>query len=331
MKKIAFFDSKLYDKIWFDTINNKYNYDIHYFENKLNSETAILARGFDAVIGFVNDEINKETIDKLYKNNIRILAMRSAGYNNVDLKAALNKIHVVRVPWYSPYSIAEHAMALLLCLNRKIHRAYSRTRDRNFSLNGLTGFDLHGKTVGVIGTGKIGKVFIDICRGFGVNILAYDPYPDTNSNINYVSLEELFKMSDIISLHCPLTKYTHHIINKDSLSKMKDGVYIINTSRGALIESEDLVDALKTGKVGAAGLDVYEEESDFFFEDCSELIIKDDVLTVLSSMPNVLITSHQAFLTNEALENIARTTLKNLHQFFNNELLENEVIYKIKD
>lgn len=323
MKKIAFFDTKQYDKIWFDKFNT--NYKIAYFENKLNPNTAFMTQNCDAVVVFVNDEINEETINELVKNNVKIVALRCAGYNNVDLAAAKNKIKVVRVPEYSPYAVAEHAMALLLSLNRKIHRAYTRTRDRNFSLDGLIGFDLHGKTVGVIGTGKIGQVFIDICKGFGMNIIAYDPFPAENKDINYVSLKDLFENSDIISLHCPLTQDTFHMIDKLTLDCMKPGVYIVNTSRGALIESEALVDALKSGKVGAAALDVYEEESDFFFKDLSNKIINDDILTVLSCMPNVLITSHQAFLTNEALANIAKTTFANLEEFFNGKKLTNEV------
>ena len=329
MRRIAFFDTKSYDKILFDRLNVVY--DILYFENKLNKKTAFMTQNCDAAVVFVNDEINADTINELVKNNVGIIALRCSGYNNIDLKAAKDKIKIVRVPEYSPHAVAEHAMALLLSLNRKIHRAYIRTRDRNFSLDGLIGFDLYGKTIGVIGTGKIGKFFVDICKGFGMKVIAYDPIPAKDKDINYVTLEELFKNSDIISLHCPLTSDTFHIINKNNLACMKNGVYIVNTSRGALIESEALVEALKSGKVGAAALDVYEEESDFFFKDLSNSIISDDVLTVLSCMPNVLITSHQAFLTNEALENIAKTTLKNLDEYFNNKKLTNEVKFKEKD
>lgn len=325
MKKIAFFDAKPYDKIWFEKLNKDYDFNILYFENKLNENTAILAKECDAVIAFVNDEINENTINELYRHGIKILAMRSAGYNNVDMKAARGKIKVVRVPDYSPHAVAEHTMALLLSINRKIHRAYSRTRDRNFSINGLIGYDLYGKTIGVIGTGKIGKTFIEICKGFGLNILAYDLYPSDELGVEYVTLGELFEKSDIISLHCPLTKDTYHIIDNKSINLMKRGVYIINTSRGALIDTEVLLDALKSGKVGAAALDVYEEESDFFFEDFSNSIINDDTLTVLTSLPNVLITSHQAFFTNEALEKIAYITLENLKSFFDGRSLENEV------
>ena len=326
LKRVAFFDTKPYDKIWFDKFNN--NYDIVYFENKLNKNTAFMTQNFNAVVAFVNDKINADTVNELIKNKVEVIALRCAGYNNVDLEAAKGKIKIVRVPEYSPYAVAEHAMALLLSLNRKIHRAYIRTRDRNFSLEGLIGFDLHGKTIGIIGTGKIGQVFINICKGFGMNVIAYDPFPAENHDINYVTLEKLFKDSDIISLHCPLTRDTFHIIDKYTLSCMKNGVYIINTSRGALIESEALVEALKSSKVGAAALDVYEEESNFFFKDLSNSIVNDDILTVLSCMPNVLITSHQAFFTNEALENIAKTTFDNLDEYFNNKKLTNEVKYE---
>jgi len=328
MKEIAFFDTKPYDKDWFDKLGNEAGFKFKYFENKLSGDTAPLAKGCDGVIAFVNDVIDKDTIDGLYENKIEIAALRSAGYNNVDFKSAFGKVHVVRVPAYSPYAVAEHAIALLLTLNRKIHRAYNRTRDYNFTLNGLTGFDLHGKTVGVIGTGKIGQVFIDICKGFGTNVIAYDPYPAKDTDIKYVSLDELCRTSDIISLHCPLTESTHHMINEEVLNKMKDGVYIINTSRGALIESGALLHALKTKKVGGSGLDVYEEESELFFEDFSNTIIQDDVLALLVSMPNVIVTSHQAFLTNEALEKIAEITIENLKEFFVGGELKNEICYQ---
>lgn len=328
MKKIAFYDAKPYDKIWFEKLKGNYDFEFKYFENHLNSDTAPLASKCEGVVAFVNDTIDAKTIDVLFENNIKVIAMRCAGYNNVDFKEAFEKIHVLRVPAYSPYAVAEHAIALLLTLNRKIHRAYNRTRDNNYNINGLTGFDLHGKTAGVIGTGKIGRVFIDICKGFGMRVLAYDPHPANDETIEFVSLEELFAKSDIISLHCPLTKSTNHIINEQSLSQMKDGVVIINTSRGALIDSEALLNAIKSQKVGAAGLDVYEEESDLFFEDFSNSILQDDILARLVSMPNVIITSHQAFLTNEALENIARTTLDNLKAFFDGGKLINEVCYQ---
>lgn len=328
MKKICFFDTKPYDKLFFDYYKEKYEIEIDYFESKLSSNTAIMAKGYEAVVAFVNDTIDAKTIDILYENGVRIIAMRSAGYNNIDFKAAFNKIHVVRVPAYSPYAVAEHAMALLLTLNRKIHRAYNRTKEHNFSLVGLTGFDLHGKTMGVVGTGKIGRVFLDICKGFGMNVLAYDPYPIKDSNINYVTLDELCKESDIISLHCPLTKDTHHMLNKERFESMKNGTIIINTSRGALINSEDLLNAIKEEKIGGAGLDVYEEETEFFYEDLSYSIIQDDILSGLISMPNVIVTSHQAFLTKEALNNIAEVTMQNLRDFYDGKALKNEVCYQ---
>ncbi len=328
MKKINFYDVKPYDKEFFDMANLKYQYQIIYHEEKLNSHTALFAKGSDAVCAFVNDNIDKDTIEVLHGEGVGLIAMRCAGYNNVDFKAAHEKIHVVRVPAYSPYAVAEHAIGLLMTLNRKLHKAYNRTREFNFSLNGLTGFDLHGKTVGVIGTGKIGRCFIDICRGFGMNVIAYDPYPIKDSDIAYVEVEELFRKSNVISLHCPLTKDNHHLINKDAIEKMMDGVVIINTSRGALIDSEALLEELLSEKVGAAGLDVYEEESDIFYVDNSNVIVQDDVLRRLLSLPNVLLTSHQAFLTKEALANIADTTLGNINAFFENKALENEVCYQ---
>ena len=253
------------------------------------------------------------------------IAMRCAGYNNVSLEAAAGKIRVVRVPAYSPYAVAEHAMGRILMLNRKLHKAYIRTRDFNFSLNGLVGFDLHGKTAGVIGTGKIGRTFIDICRGFGMNVIASDPFPVPDCGINYVSNEQLFRESDIISLHCPLTKDTHHIINADSLAMMKPEVLLVNTSRGSLIDSEALLAALNEKRIGGAALDVYEEETDLFFKDNSTRIVTDEVLSLLVSRPNVLITSHQAFLTREALESIARTTLESLRDYFAGNPLNNEI------
>ncbi len=328
MNRICFFDTKPYDKTYFEQLREQYGIEIEYFEPKLGPRTAFMAKGYEAVVAFVNDTIDEETVKILYDHGVRLIAMRCAGYNNVDFKAAYGKIHVVRVPAYSPYAVAEHAMALLLTLNRKIHRAYTRTRDFNFSLTGLTGFDLHGKTVGVIGTGKIGRIFIDICRGFGLNILAYDPYPMTDAGIKYVSLEELYRESDIISLHCPLTKDTFHLINRDTIHKMKRGVYIVNTSRGALIETEELLEALKEEQVGGACLDVYEEETELFYEDMSYTIIHDDVLARIISLPNVIVTSHQAFLTREALYNIAETTLSNCRTFFDGLPLENEVCYQ---
>ncbi len=329
MEQIAFFDTKPYDREWFDKLNTDYKFK--YREYKLTEDSADAARGCKAVVAFVNDTIDKNTIDRLAEIGVKLIAMRCSGYNNVDIKYAQEKgIDVVRVPTYSPYAVAEHAMALLLTLNRKIHKAYIRTRDFNFSLNRLTGFDLHGKTAGVIGTGQIGCIFLNICKGFGMKTVAYDLYPKENSDINYVSLDELLAASDVISLHCPLTSSTRYIINKENIAKMKEGAYILNTSRGQLIDSDALIQALKSGKVGGAGLDVYEEETAFFFEDYSSTIINDDTLSVLVSMPNVIMTSHQAFLTQEALEKIAEVTMFNLNQFYNGEELKNKVEYTKK-
>ncbi|HIQ80705.1 MAG TPA: 2-hydroxyacid dehydrogenase [Candidatus Scatavimonas merdigallinarum] len=326
MEKVAFFDTKPYDKLWFERVEHP-GLEFKYYENKLNEDTAGLVRGCTGAVAFVNDTIDARAIEQLCENGVQVLAMRCAGYNNIDFKAAYKKMNILRVPKYSPYAVAEHTMALILTLNRKIHRAYNRTRDYNFSLNGLTGFDLYGKTAGVIGTGKIGQAFIDICKGFGMQVIAYDPYPVKDADICYVELDELFRRSDVISLHCPLTESTHYIINSESLQKMKNGVFLVNTSRGSLIESEALLKALKEGKIGAAGLDVYEEESNLFFEDFSGSVIQDDVLSLLVSMPNVVVTSHQAFLTNEALKNIAETTISNLLAFYKGDPLENEICY----
>lgn len=325
MNKVCFFDTKPYDRIYFDMFKEKYGIEIEYFESKLSARTAVMAKGFDGVIAFVNDSITAKTIDILKQNGIKIIAMRCAGYNNVDLAAAKGVMPVVRVPDYSPYAIAEHTIALLLTLVRKTHKAYIRTRDHNFSLNGFVGFDLHGKTMGIIGTGKIGLALAGICFGMGMKVIAYDPNP-SSEKVEYVPLEDLFRQSDIISLHCPLTSKTRYIINRESLLLMKKGVYIINTSRGALIDSEALTDAIKSGKIGGAGLDVYEEESEFFYEDLSDSVLKDDILSRLIMMPNVLVTSHQAFLTHEALRKIAETTLQNLQRCFNGEELKNEII-----
>ncbi len=328
MINIAMFDSKPYDRESFEKYNGKDGVFIKYFDTRLTADTAGLAENCDAVIVFVNDDVNEKVIERLYDEGVRLIALRCAGFNNVDVKAAFGKIHVVRVPAYSPYAVAEHAMALLLTSIRRTHKAYIRTKDFNFSLNGLTGFDLYGKTVGVVGTGKIGKVFINICKGFGMNVKAYDLYPDKNLDVEYTSLDELFEKSDIISLHCPLTNDNYHMINRDSIAKMKPGVVIINTSRGQLIDAEALLDGIKTKKIGAACLDVYEEESDIFFEDKSGHIIQDDVLARLLTMPNVLLTSHQAFLTKEALENIAATTINNIKSFFEGGVPDNEVCYR---
>ena len=329
---IALFDAKPYDREFFDASNGEYGYSIRYINNHLNEETADLARGYDAICAFVNDDINATVIDALHEYGIKLIALRSAGYNNVDFEAAFGKVHVVRVPDYSPYAVAEHAAALMLSLNRKIHRAFNRTRDLNFNIDGLLGWDIHGKTAGVIGTGKIGREMIRILKGFGMNVLAYDVYSDMEyaekAGFKYVDLETLYHESDLITLHCPLTKETYHMINADSLALMKDGVMIINTSRGHLIDTVTLIDALKTRKIGAAGLDVYEEESAYFFEDYSTRIISDDVLARLLTFPNVLVTSHQGFFTREALVNIAHVTLQNVADFFAGHELKNEICYQ---
>lgn len=324
MKTIAFFDTKSYDRESFEKFKND-DLNIRFFENKLNEDTVSMAACCDGVCAFVNDNINRNVIDKLESFGVKIVALRCAGYNNVDLKAARGRVTVVRVPAYSPYAVAEHTMAMILLLNRKLHRAYIRTRDHNFSLDALTGFDLKNKTVGIIGTGKIGQVFADICKGFGMNIIGYDPYENKDFCGEYETLENLLKKSDIISLHCPLTHDNKYLINQESISKMKKGAYIINTSRGKLVDTGALIAGLKSGQVGAAGLDVYEEETDLFFEDFSDEIIHDDTLSSLISMPNVIVTSHQAFLTREALSAIAETTVKNLNDFFETGKSENEI------
>ena len=313
--KVAFFDTKPHDIASFEKPLAEAGIEAKYFETHLSADTVQLAQGFDSVCIFVNDVVDDYVVEKLYSYGIRIIVLRCAGFNNVDLKACKDKIQVFRVPAYSPYAVAEHAMALLLTINRRTHKAYARTRDFNFSLTNLCGFDLHGKTVGIIGTGKIGRVFADICKGFGMNILAYDKFPNPATGLTYVDLETLCRESDIISLHCPLTFETTHIISSVSISVMKPGVIIINTSRGGLVDTEALIDGLRSKKIGAACLDVYEEEAEVFFEDRSGHILRDDKLVRLISMPNVLVTSHQAFLTEEALDNIAATTVDNLQKF----------------
>lgn len=326
--KFAFFDAKPYDKPAFEEYGKANNITFKFYETKLSEDTVSLTKGYDGVCVFVNDTVDKTVIDRLCENGVKLIALRCAGYNNVDIKHAYKKIHIVRVPAYSPYAVAEHAMAMLLTSVRRIHKAYIRTKDFNFSLNGLTGFDLHGKTMGVVGTGKIGRIFVDICKGFGMNVIAYDKFPAENSGINYVELNELFEKSDIISFHCPLTDETERMVNKKTIKKMKTGVILINTSRGALINAEDLLEGIKERKIGGACLDVYEEESDFFFNDFSNHIMSDDTLARLISMPNVIVTSHQAFLTEEALNNIAETTVSNVTEFFKTGKCENEVCAK---
>ena len=332
MIQVAFFDTKAYDRPSFEKYGKEHDIQYRFLETKLNEDTVELARGCDAVCVFVNDTVNAQVIDKLYSYGVKLVALRSAGYNNVDVRAAFGKVHVVHVPAYSPYAVAEHAMALLLTSVRRIHKAYNRTREFNFSLNGLTGFDFHGKTVGVIGTGKIGRIFINICRGFGMKVIAYDLFPAKDSGIEYVELEELFERSNIISLHCPLTDATRHMISREAIEKMKKGVVIVNTSRGGLVDAEALLEGIKDRKIGAACLDVYEEEADIFFEDRSGHILNDDLLSRLISMPNVIVTSHQAFLTEEALNNIAETTVGNILSCFEKDgLCDNELCYRCGD
>ncbi len=328
--KIAFFDAKSYDIESFNEHNKNYNSKIKYFEYKLDEDTVELAKGYDVVCVFVNDNVNETVIRKLREYGVRLIALRCAGYNNVELKALGDGIRAVRVPDYSAYAVAEHAVALMMSLNRKTHRSYYRTKENNFALKGLLGFDMNGKTAGIIGTGKIGRVLIDILhKGFGMKVLAYDPFPNweyaKENNIEFVDLSTLYQNSDIISLHCPLTKETNHLVNKEAISQMKDGVMIINTSRGSLIDTRELLEGLKSGKIGFAGLDVYEEESEYFFEDNSDEIIEDDILSRLLTLHNVIVTSHQAFFTKEALDNIAKITFENIKKFINNEEIENEV------
>ena len=330
MSSIVFFGAKPYDIASFDAANKNFGFEIKYYKGNLNMDNLILARGVDVVCIFVNDNADAGVVKALSENGTKLLALRCAGYNNVDLKAAREYgMKVVRVPAYSPHAVAEYTLALMLTLNRKIHRASWRTRDGNFSLHGLLGFDMYGKTAGIIGTGKIAKKLIMILRGFGMNILAYDLYPDYNfareHQVVYTTLDELYHSSDIISLHCPLTEQTKYLINDYSISKMKDGVMIINTGRGQLIHTNALIEGLKNKKIGSAGLDVYEEESEYFYEDQSDRIIDDDVLARLLSFNNVIVTSHQAFFTREALENIATTTLQNIKDFKSGKVSENEV------
>ncbi|MFO7851152.1 MAG: 2-hydroxyacid dehydrogenase [Bacteroidota bacterium] len=329
--KVAFFSTQNYDREYFDKFKSLHNHELTYFETALDYRTADLTHGFDAICVFVNDKVDKRTIGKLSENGIRLIALRCAGHNNVDLESASrNGIRVVRVPAYSPEAVAEHTLALILTLNRKTHKAYNRIREGNFSLEKLTGFNLHNKTVGVIGTGKIGAVFCEIMIAFGCKILAYDIHESEElkrKGVKYVALDSVFTSSDIISLHCPLTEDTKHIINRDAFSKMKDGVMLINTSRGALIKTADVIDALLKKKIGYLGIDVYEQEEHLFFKDLSESIIEDELILRLNSFPNVLITSHQAFLTKEALDEIATVTLKNITDFENNNVLDNEIKY----
>ena len=327
--KIAFFDAKTYDRESFDNEAAGLDLEIHYYKDRLSRRTAQLAQGKDAVCIFVNDECDRQVIDLLAEYGVGLIALRCAGFNNVDMTAARGRIPVVRVPAYSPHAVAEYAVTLMLSLNRKVYRSVYRTREGNFKLKGLMGFDMYGKTAGLIGLGKIARELAKILRGFGMNVVAYDPYPDRlfaeEQRISLVTLDELYAKSDIISLHCPLTDDTKFIINAESIGKMKQGVMIINTGRGKLIRTEDLIEGLRTGRIGSAGLDVYEEEQNFFYEDRSDKMIDDDKLALLLMMPNVIVTSHQAFFTREAMHNIAVTTLQNITDWAAGRELKNEV------
>ena len=327
--RIIFFDIKDYDREFFEKYGKNYNYEMSFFKSRLSLENVHLTKGYDVVCAFTNDDIGKETIDAMAENGVILLAMRCAGFNNVSLKDIHNRFKVVRVPAYSPHAIAEYTVGLILAVNRKINKAYVRTREGNFSINGLMGVDLYGKTAGIIGTGKIGQILIKILKGFDMKVIAYDLFPNQKVaeelGFEYVSLDELYANSDIISLNCPLTKDTQYMINRRSMLKMKDGVILVNTGRGQLIDSADLVEALKDKKVGAVALDVYEEEEDYFFEDKSTQVIEDDILGRLLSFYNVLITSHQAYFTKEAVEAITVTTLNNIKDFIEGKPLVNEV------
>ena len=327
--KAIFYDVKEYDKEFFKKYGKDYNIEMKFLKEKLNEETVDLSKGYEVVCAFTNDTINKNVIDVMAENGVKLLAMRSAGFNNVSLKDINDRFKVVRVPAYSPYAIAEYTVGMILALNRKIHKAYVRTREGNFSINGFMGFDLYKKTVGIIGAGKIAQILIKILKGFGTKVIAYDPYPNEKVakelGFEFVDLDTLYKESDIISLNCPLTKETKYIINRESMNKMKDGVMIVNTGRGMLIDSIDLIEALKDKKIGSAALDVYEEEEEYFFEDMSNKVIEDDILGRLLSFHNVLITSHQAYFTEEAVEAITKTTLDNIKAFAEGKELINEV------
>jgi len=317
--KVAVFSTKSYDRRFLQAANSKKNHELEFFESRLNRETVAVAGGFPAVCIFVNDLLDSPTIEKLAQAGTQLIALRCAGFNNVDVSAAEKYgITVVRVPAYSPYSVAEHTVALLLTVNRKIHRAYARVREGNFALGGLLGFDVNGKTVGIIGTGKIGTIVAKLFKGFGCRLLAHDVYENPTCEqigVRYTSLKELFTESDIITLHCPLNPQTNHLIDEDALEQMKRGVVLINTSRGALIDTRAVIEGLKSEKIGYLALDVYEEEADLFFEDLSDKVIQDDVFARLLTFPNVVITAHQAFFTKEALQNIAETTIGNITEF----------------
>lgn len=332
--RIAFFDTKPYDRSSFDPLLPA-GWSITYYREHLLPETVGLAEDHNVACVFVNDRLSAPVIERLAGSGVELIALRCSGYNNVDLKAAYGRIHALRVPAYSPHAVAEHAVALMLTLNRKTHKAYNRIRDNNFNINGLLGYDMYGRTAGIVGTGKIGKALAAILRGFGMKILAYDSYPDEafarERSVTYVDLPRLYRESDIISLHCPLTPETFHLLNDESLAHMKSEVMIINTSRGQLIDTQALIRALKANRIGYAGLDVYEEEADYFFEDLSGANINDDVLARLMTFNNVLITSHQAFFTQEALHNIAETTIGNIAGYFGGGPLTNEICYRCSE
>jgi D-lactate dehydrogenase len=327
--KIAVFSTKPYDRVFLEAANEHHQHQLVFFETRLTRETMSLAAGFPAVCVFVNDQLDEAVLETIYQGGTRLIALRCAGFNNVDLPTAKELgMKVVRVPAYSPHAVAEHTVGIMLTLNRNIHRAYNRVREGNFTLDGLLGFDLYGQTVGIIGTGQIGAVVAKIMNGFGCQLVAYDPYPNpavTELNVRYVGLPELFAVSDIISLHCPLTPDTYHLISTQALHEMKHGVMLINTSRGALLDTQAVINALKSGKIGYLGLDVYEEEADLFFEDLSGRVIQDDVFSRLLTLPNVLITGHQAFFTRNALQQIATTTLSNITAFEGGAPTPNEV------
>lgn len=324
--KIMFYNTKPYDRYWFEPMAKDYGFEVHFVEMQCDEETLFLAKGYDAICIFVNDYVDAAMTELLYEMGVKAILLRCAGYNNVDIKAAEGKIHILRVPSYSPEAVAEFSMALLLTVNRFTHRAYARTRDYNMNINGFMGTDLFKKTAGVVGTGKIGQAMIRILKGFQMKIVAYDPYPNPALDVTYVSLEELMKQSDIISLHCPLTDDTRHLVNQKTIGLMKKGVYLVNTSRGALIDTEALIDGLLEKKFAGVGLDVYEEEEGVFYEDRSNEIIKDENLVRLTSFPNVLITSHMGFFTKEATRAIAQITLENAYALEMGNPLVNEVL-----
>ncbi|HBH48630.1 MAG TPA: hydroxyacid dehydrogenase [Bacteroidales bacterium] len=332
--KMAVFSTKNWVVDSFNVVNDRYKFELSYFESRMYKKTVPLAEGFDAVCVFVNDVLDAEVIEGLHKAGVKLIALRCAGFNNVDIEKAKELgMGVVRVPAYSPYAVAEHTLGLILSLNRKYHKAHSRVRDGNFALDGLLGFDLHGKTIGLIGTGKIGQIFSQLISGFGCRVIAYDKFPNKElkeKGMEYVDLQELYKQSDIISLHCPLTHETFHMINEYAIAAMKDGVMIVNTSRGPLVDTNAVIEGLKKGKVGYLGLDVYEEEEELFFEDLSETVIQDDQFVRLQTFPNVLITAHQAFFTKEAVLNISETTFSNVKEYLGKGTSENQVLPVVK-